>query len=94
MIFHIKYFCSKCLVTYQIFEICVPDKIVCYFGSWANYRLGDGKFFVDDIDPTLCTHVIYTFVGLSDDGSVTILDPNNEISNGNREQNIISKIPL
>ncbi|XP_026476620.1 acidic mammalian chitinase-like [Ctenocephalides felis] len=58
------------------------DKVVCYFGSWANYRPGNGKFFVDDIDPFLCTHVIYTFVGLSADGSVRILDPNNEINNG------------
>lgn len=63
------------------------DKVVCYFGSWANYRPGNGKFFVDDIDPFLCTHVIYTFVGLSADGSVRILDPNNEINNGKINEN-------
>ncbi|KOC59780.1 Chitotriosidase-1 [Habropoda laboriosa] len=50
------------------------SKIVCYYGSWANYRPGPGKFEVTDIDPTLCTHIIYTFVGLSADGNVQVLD--------------------
>ena len=50
------------------------EKIVCYFGSWAAYRPGDGRFVVEDIDPTLCTHLIYTFVGLAGD-NVRVLDP-------------------
>merc|ERR1719309_557665 len=33
----------------------------CYFGAWAFYRPGDGKFDVDDIDPQLCTHIYYGF---------------------------------
>ena len=39
-------------------------KVVCYYGSWAVYRWGDGKVDVEDIDPRLCTHLIYTFAGL------------------------------
>ncbi|XP_014219820.1 probable chitinase 10 [Copidosoma floridanum] len=50
-------------------------KVVCYFGSWAVYRPGRGKFDIDKIDPHLCTHLVYTFVGLNEDGSVRILDP-------------------
>ena len=38
--------------------------VVCYWGTWANYRPGAGKFTPEDIDPTLCTHLIYTFAGL------------------------------
>ena len=34
---------------------------VCYFSSWARYRVGDGAFVPNDIDPNLCTHVIYCF---------------------------------
>lgn len=42
------------------------NKIVtCYVASWAAYRPGKGAFTVDNIDPTLCTHIIYTFAGLN-----------------------------
>ncbi|KAJ4447149.1 hypothetical protein ANN_09150 [Periplaneta americana] len=58
------------------------DRVVCYYGSWAVYRPGDGKFDVENIDPTLCSHLVYTFVGIGSDGSVTILDSWNEIDKG------------
>lgn len=38
--------------------------MVCYFASWATYRVGEGKFDVENIDVDLCTHIIYTFAGL------------------------------
>ncbi|XP_049826506.1 chitotriosidase-1-like [Aethina tumida] len=47
---------------------------VCYFTSWTVYRPGNGKFNVSNIDPTLCTHIIYGFLGLSWDYKVQILD--------------------
>ncbi|XP_011310397.1 chitinase-3-like protein 1 [Fopius arisanus] len=51
------------------------DKVIyCYFGSWSCYRPKNGKFIVEDIDPSLCTHLVYTFVGLEGD-NVSILDP-------------------
>ncbi|XP_012945342.1 chitinase-3-like protein 1 [Aplysia californica] len=35
---------------------------VCYYTSWAQYRQGDrNKFFPEDIDPSLCSHVMYSF---------------------------------
>jgi chitinase len=56
--------------------------VVCYYGSWAVYRPGDGKFDVENIDPNLCTHAIYTFVGIGGNGEVNILDDWNEIGKG------------
>ncbi|KAG7160183.1 chitinase 2-like 3 [Homarus americanus] len=52
------------------------QQVVCYLGSWAVYRPGAGKFNIENIDPTLCTSLIYSFVGL-DETSLTIksLDP-------------------
>ena len=41
--------------------------LVCYYGSWAAYRPGDGKFLATDIDPHLCTHLVYSFIGLNRD---------------------------
>ncbi|XP_019864946.2 acidic mammalian chitinase [Aethina tumida] len=59
------------------------DKVVCYYGSWAHYRIGNGKFTVNDIDTSLCTHLIYSFAGVNTDGSIKILDTWLEISLGN-----------
>nr|XP_022901760.1 acidic mammalian chitinase-like [Onthophagus taurus] len=50
------------------------DKLVCYYANWAAYRNGDGKFEIKNIDPNLCTHLIYAFVGLNDDSTIKILD--------------------
>lgn len=39
-------------------------KVVCYWGTWANYRPKEGKFTPESVDGTLCTHLIYSFAGL------------------------------
>lgn len=57
-------------------------KVVCYLGSWSTYRPGDGKFEIENINPNLCTHVIYTFVGITSTGGIRILDDWNEIGKG------------
>ncbi len=57
------------------------DKVVmCYFGSWATYRWSTGKFDVENIDPFICTHLVYGFAGL-DEAEYTIksLDPYNDL---------------
>lgn len=35
--------------------------MVCYYTNWAQYRSTEGIYFPEDIDPNLCTHVIYSF---------------------------------
>uniref|UniRef100_A0A1B0DNH2 Uncharacterized protein n=1 Tax=Phlebotomus papatasi TaxID=29031 RepID=A0A1B0DNH2_PHLPP len=42
-------------------------KVVCYFTNWAWYRPGEGKYTPDDIDPNLCTHIVYGFAVLNRD---------------------------
>ncbi|GAB0096498.1 Probable chitinase 10 [Sergentomyia squamirostris] len=42
-------------------------KVVCYFTNWAWYRQGGGKFVPEDIDPELCTHIVYGFAVLNRD---------------------------
>nr|AFC60661.1 chitinase [Pandalus japonicus] len=53
--------------------------MVCYFSSWATYRPGDGKYTVEDVDPSLCTHLIYAFAGLGYDNNIRVLDPYNDL---------------
>lgn len=53
-----------------------PDdkfKMICYFTNWAWYRQEGGKFLPEDIDPDLCTHVLYGFAVL--DGSQLTIKP-------------------
>jgi len=51
-------------------------KVVCYWGTWANYRPNNGKFTPESIDASLCTHLIYSFVGLdADTSAIKSLDP-------------------
>jgi len=49
--------------------------MVCYYGGWSPYRPGDGAFVVEDIDPFICTHAIYGFAALNDDGTLKVYDP-------------------
>ncbi|KAI0209829.1 Acidic mammalian chitinase [Lamellibrachia satsuma] len=37
---------------------------ICYFISWGTYRPGNGKYTVDHVDPSLCSHIIYAFAGM------------------------------
>jgi GH18 family chitinase len=52
----------------------VSGNVVCYFASWTIYRPDNGKFTALDVDPNLCTHILYAFVGLREDGTVSVLD--------------------
>ena len=42
------------------------------FTNWAWYRPGIGKYRPEDIDPSICTHVVYGFA---------VLDSNNLVIN-------------
>ncbi|CAK1552087.1 unnamed protein product [Leptosia nina] len=50
-------------------------KLVCYYTNWSWYRPGFGKFTPEDIDPSLCTHIVYGFAVLGEDGLMVAHDP-------------------
>ena len=57
-------------------------KIVCYYSNWAVYRPGLAKFTPQNINPYLCTHIIYAFGGLSSKYELKAFDPYNDINQG------------
>ncbi|GJQ69017.1 hypothetical protein Trydic_g6190 [Trypoxylus dichotomus] len=69
--------CSSAFVIHGADDCPVDQKgIFCYYASWAVYRNDIGSFTVADIDPNLCTHLVYAFTGLSKDGLIGSMDPN------------------
>ncbi|XP_029008021.1 acidic mammalian chitinase-like [Betta splendens] len=46
------------------------SRMECYFTNWSQYRPGEGKFLPKDVDPFLCTTLIYAF---------SIINYNNEL---------------
>ncbi len=68
LVFLIK--CCVCEVIFKPKETAPEQdskyKIVCYYTNWAQYRTDPAKFFPEDIDPNLCTHVIFAFAHINE----------------------------
>ncbi|ESO96695.1 hypothetical protein LOTGIDRAFT_143732 [Lottia gigantea] len=48
------------------FVFCAGQKkMFCYFNSESQYRNGIGTFVPEDIDASLCTHIVYAFANVS-----------------------------
>ncbi|NXR52004.1 CHIA chitinase, partial [Hippolais icterina] len=45
--------------------------LTCYFTNWAQYRPDKGRYTPDNIDPNLCTHLIYAFAGMNNNEITT-----------------------
>ncbi|XP_050091373.1 chitinase-3-like protein 1 [Anopheles aquasalis] len=49
--------------------------VFCYYASWSHWRPENGAFNVTNINAHLCTHLLYAFFGIDEEGKVQILDP-------------------
>ncbi|XP_055000672.1 chitinase-3-like protein 1 [Sorex araneus] len=48
-----------------LLQSCSAYKLACYYTNWSQYRPGEGSCLPDAIDPSLCTHLIYSFANIS-----------------------------
>uniref|UniRef100_A0A665T317 Chitinase, acidic.1 n=1 Tax=Echeneis naucrates TaxID=173247 RepID=A0A665T317_ECHNA len=52
-------------------SLTTATKLVCYFTSWSQYRTGVGRFLPENVDPFLCTHLVYTSAIIAQDNEIT-----------------------
>ena len=53
-------------------------KLVCYHTNWSQNRPGNGKFMPSNIEPNLCTHLIYAFAGINAGNELINIEWNDE----------------
>ncbi|XP_072379769.1 acidic mammalian chitinase-like [Diabrotica undecimpunctata] len=63
-------------LSHALFQIISAEKlkIVCYYFSEAYDRSGNGSYDISNIDPKLCTHLIYKYVDLTTLGEILLRD--------------------
>jgi len=67
---------------------------VCYHTNWSANRPEPEKFTPEDIDPSLCSHIIYSFAKMTNN-HLAAVEPNDEGANGMYERftNLKQKAP-
>uniref|UniRef100_A0A671QNN1 chitinase n=1 Tax=Sinocyclocheilus anshuiensis TaxID=1608454 RepID=A0A671QNN1_9TELE len=67
------------------------SQLACYFTNWSQYRPDIGKYMPENVDPHLCTHLIYAFSVINKANELTTFEWNDETLfksfNGLKERN-------
>ncbi|KAM6980678.1 chitinase, acidic.1 [Aplochiton taeniatus] len=53
-------------------------KLVCHVTNWAQYRPSSAKFTTDNVDPFLCTHVVYSLATINSFNNLITVEWNDE----------------
>ncbi|XP_022600874.1 chitinase-3-like protein 1 isoform X2 [Seriola dumerili] len=64
-----------CLVMCQL---ATASQMVCYFTNWSQYRPGTGKYTPQNVDPFMCTHLIYAFSIINNKNELVTYEWNDE----------------
>ncbi|XP_016097700.1 acidic mammalian chitinase-like [Sinocyclocheilus grahami] len=54
------------------------SQLACYFTNWSQYRPDVGKYMPENVDPHLCTHLIYAFSVINKANELTTFEWNDE----------------
>ncbi|KAM6977590.1 acidic mammalian chitinase-like [Aplochiton taeniatus] len=53
-------------------------RLACYFTNWSQYRPGTGRYLPANVDPDLCTHLIYAFAMVNHANELVTYEWNDE----------------
>ncbi|EDW27139.1 GL16390 [Drosophila persimilis] len=70
------------LIRYPKTEASSEGRVVCYYTNWSVYRPGTAKFNPQNINPYLCTHLVYAFGGFTKDNQMKPFDKYQDIEQG------------
>ncbi|XP_014276726.1 chitinase-3-like protein 1 [Halyomorpha halys] len=75
------------LILTALLAVCISQniedkKVVCYYTSWSVYRTNQFVFKPTQINPFLCTHLIYAFGAFDKDDGVKPFDEYQDITKG------------
>uniref|UniRef100_A0A3Q3DFC2 chitinase n=1 Tax=Hippocampus comes TaxID=109280 RepID=A0A3Q3DFC2_HIPCM len=65
-------------LTGLIISLSTASQMVCYFTNWSQYRPGAGKYMPQNVDPFLCTHLIYAFSIINNKNELVTYEWNDE----------------
>uniref|UniRef100_A0A671QS27 chitinase n=1 Tax=Sinocyclocheilus anshuiensis TaxID=1608454 RepID=A0A671QS27_9TELE len=72
------------------------SQLACYFTNWSQYRPDIGKYMPENVDPHLCTHLIYAFSVINKANELTTFEWNDETLfksfNGLKERYVLSDV--
>ncbi|KAK9954432.1 hypothetical protein ABG768_016499 [Culter alburnus] len=54
------------------------SQLACYVTNWAQDRSDVGKYKPSNVDPHLCTHLIYAFSSINEENELTTTEANDE----------------
>ncbi|XP_031582683.2 acidic mammalian chitinase-like [Oreochromis aureus] len=74
--FRLTVLAGLCLVISQLGS---ANRMECYFTNWSQYRPGDGKFMPQNVDPFLCTTLIYAFSIINYNNELVTYEWNDEV---------------
>lgn len=66
-------------MAFLFFEEVSSTRLVCYYTNWSQSRPGLGRFLPTDIDPNLCTHLIYAFADINATNQLTTVEWNDVV---------------
>ncbi|KAJ2949330.1 hypothetical protein O0L34_g6283 [Tuta absoluta] len=70
------------VVTLATPALSTQPRVVCYYTNWSVYRPGTARFNPQNINPYLCTHLVYAFGGFTKDNTLKPFDKYQDIEKG------------